>query len=159
MYNAIHTIARRVSSAALVSGFRRVRAPATLARMATRTSRLPITRLRFRGHAETLNALCRCLQEHPKQALTAAQLADFTDRPVCRCSSAAQRNARVVHHAAEDPDQQQRYRLTLRIEHKSAEEIAQFIQDQTRSETRIAAAFISAFVGLFVLFSVMSALY
>ena len=52
-----------------------------------------------------------------------------------------------------------RYRLTLRIEHKSPEDIARFIDNASRSETRIAAAFISAFVGLFVLFSVMSALY
>ncbi len=158
MYNAIHTIARRVSSAVLVSGFRRVRAPATLSPMATRTSRLPITRLRFRGHAETLNAICRCLQEHPKQALTAAQLADFTDRPFADVHQRLSETPELFTTLPKTPTSNQRYRLTLRIEHKSAEEIAQFIQDQTRSETRIAAAFISAFVGLFVLFSVMSAL-
>ena len=52
-----------------------------------------------------------------------------------------------------------RYRLTLRAERMSSEEIAKFIEDARLSETRIAVAFISAFVGLFVLFSVMSALY
>jgi hypothetical protein len=127
--------------------------------MATRTSRLPITRLRFRGHGETLNAICRCLQEHPKQALSAAQLADFTDRPFADVHQRLSETPELFTTLPKTPTSNRRYRLTLRIEHKSAEEIARFIQDQTRSETRIAAAFISAFVGLFVLFSVMSALY
>jgi hypothetical protein len=127
--------------------------------MASRSSRIPITRLRFRGHADTLNALCRCLQEHPKQALTAAQLADFTERPFADVHQRLSETPELFTTLPRTSTSNMRYRLTLRIEHKSTEEIAQFIQDQIRSETRIAAAFISAFVGLFVLFSVMSTIY
>ena len=158
MYNARHTIARRVSTerAAPVSLSARTRYSSP---MASRSSRIPITRLRFRGHADTLNALCRCLQEHPKQALTAAQLADFTERPFADVHQRLSETPELFTTLPRTSTSNMRYRLTLRIEHKSTEEIAQFIQDQIRSETRIAAAFISAFVGLFVLFSVMSTIY
>jgi hypothetical protein len=82
--------------------------------MATRTSRLPITRLRFRGHAETLNAICRCLQEHPKQALTAAQLADFTDRPFADVHQRLSETPELFTTLPKTPTSNQRYRLTLR---------------------------------------------
>jgi hypothetical protein len=158
MYNALHAIARRVSSQVYHPVSLHVRTRYST-HMASRSSRIPITRLRFRGHADTLNALCRCLQEHPKQALTAAQLADFTERPFADVHQRLSETPELFTTLPRTSTSNMRYRLTLRIEHKSTEEIAQFIQDQIRSETRIAAAFISAFVGLFVLFSVMSTIY
>jgi hypothetical protein len=128
-------------------------------RMASRPRRVPLTRLRFRGHADTLKALCQCLQDHPRQALTVADLCEFTERPFADVHQRLVETPELFTTLPKTSTTNTRYRLTLRIEHKSPEEIARFIDNASRSETRIAAAFISAFVGLFVLFSVMSALY
>ena len=127
--------------------------------MAKRPASIPITRLRFRGHADTLNALCRCLQEHPRQAMTAAQLSELTGRPFADVHQRLTETPELFTALPKTPTTNTRFRLTLRIEHTSPQGIVDFIENQRRSETRIAAAFISAFVGLFVLFSVMSALY
>ncbi len=127
--------------------------------MAKRPASIPITRLRFRGHADTLNALCKCLQEHPRQAMSAAELSELTGRPFTDVHQRLTETPELFTALPKTPTSNTRYRLTLRIEHKSTQEIANFIETQRRSETRIAVAFISAFVGLFVLFSVMSVLY
>jgi hypothetical protein len=127
--------------------------------MAKRPASIPITRLRFRGHADTLNALCKCLQEHPRQAMSAAELSELTGRPFADVHQRLTETPELFTALPKTPTTNTRYRLTLRIEHKSTQEIANFIETQRRSETRIAVAFISAFVGLFVLFSVMSVLY
>jgi hypothetical protein len=127
--------------------------------MAKRPASIPITRLRFRGHADTLNALCKCLQEHPRQAMSAAELSELTGRPFADVHQRLTETPELFTALPKTPTTNTRYRLTLRIEHKSTQEIANFIETQRRSETRIAVAFISAFVALFVLFSVMSVLY
>jgi hypothetical protein len=127
--------------------------------MAKRPASIPITRLRFRGHADTLNALCKCLQEHPRQAMSAAELSELTGRPFADVHQRLTETPELFTALPKTPTSNTRYRLTLRIEHKSTQEIANFIETQRRSETRIAVAFISAFVALFVLFSVMSVLY
>ncbi len=159
MYNAAHAFARRVSSNGR-AGDIAARAPTRYSYgMASRPARVPITRLRFRGHADTLNALCRCLQEHHRQAMTVAELCEFTGRPFADVHQRLSETPELFTKLPKTATTNTRYRLTLRIERQSPEEIARFIENASRSETRIAAAFISAFVGLFVLFSVMSMLY
>jgi hypothetical protein len=91
--------------------------------------------------------------------MTVAELSEFTRRPFADVHQRLVETPELFTTLPKTATTNTRYRLTLRIEHKSAEDIAHFIENASRSETRIAAAFISAFVGLFVLFSVMSALY
>ena len=40
----------------------------------------PSMRLRFRGHAASLNALVQAFRDHPKQELSASQLAEASNR-------------------------------------------------------------------------------
>jgi hypothetical protein len=124
-----------------------------------RPASVPITRLRFRGHADTLNALCQSFHDHPRQALTAADLVEFTGRPFADVHQRLRETPELFTTLPKTATTNTRYRLTLRVERMNAQEVARFIDNAQRSETRIAVAFISAFVALFVLFSVMSALY
>ncbi len=123
-----------------------------------RPAAIPITRLRFRGHADTLNALCRCFHERPREALTAADLADRTGRTFADVHRRLTETPELFSSLPKTQTSNTRYRLTLRAERMSNEEIAKFIEAARRSETRIAAAFISAFVSLLVLLGAMSVL-
>jgi hypothetical protein len=91
--------------------------------------------------------------------MSAAELSELTGRPFADVHQRLTETPELFTALPKTPTSNTRYRLTLRIEHKSTQEIANFIETQRRSETRIAVAFISAFVALFVLFSVMSVLY
>jgi tRNA U34 5-methylaminomethyl-2-thiouridine-forming methyltransferase MnmC len=124
-----------------------------------RSARVSITRLRFRGHTNTLNALCQAFHDHPHQAMTVAELAESTGRPFADVHQRLSETPELFTALPKTPTTNTRYRLTLRMERKTAEEIARFVDDAKRSETRIAAAFVGAFVALFVMLSVMSALY
>ncbi len=91
--------------------------------------------------------------------MTAADLADCTGRPFADVHQRLTEIPELFSTLPKTRTTNTRYRLTLRAERMSSDEIAKFIEEARRSETRIAVAFISAFAALFVLISVMSALY
>jgi len=123
-----------------------------------RPASIPITRFRFRGHADTLNALCQCFRDHGREALTAAQLAELTGRAFDDVYARLAQVPELFSQLPMKPKTNRQYLLTLRIERLSPDETAAFIATAVRSETRIAVAFAAAFVTLFVLLSVASAL-
>ena len=137
MYNARRVIARTV--ARCIDDFAARADPLLLPHGFPTTTR-PLTRLRFRGHADTLKALCQCLQDHPRQAMTVAELSEFTRRPFADVHQRLVETPELFTTLPKTATTNTRYRLTLRIEHKSAEDIAHFIENASRSETRIAAA-------------------
>ena len=123
-----------------------------------RPASISITQFRFRGHADTLNALCQCFRDRKRESLTAAQLADLTGRAFDDVHARLAQVPELFSQLPMKPKTDRRYLLTLRIERLSADDTAVFIETRVRSETRIAVAFAAAFIGLFVLLSVASAL-
>ena len=111
-----------------------------------RPANVPITRLRFRGHADTLNALCRCFHERPREPFTAADLAERIGRSFADVHQRLTETPELFSTLPKTATTNTRYRLTLRAERMSSEEIAKFIDDARLSETRIAVAFISNFI-------------
>jgi len=123
-----------------------------------RPSILSTTQFRFRGHADTLNALCQCFRDHKREALTAAQLADLTGRAFDDVHARLAQVPELFSQLPMKPKTNRHYLLTLRMERMSTDDTAAFIATRVRSETRIAVAFAAAFVALFVLLSVASTL-
>jgi len=158
MYSAMRAIARRVSSALFTRVSPRLHTRYS-SRMASRTSRLPITRMRFRGHAETLNAICRCLQEHPKQALTAIVLVEYTGLGFENVHQRLTETPELFIALPRKPDTTTRYRLTSPVERMDEAQTRDFIEKQTRSESRLATFVVSLIVAIAAIAGYLGAKY
>ena len=123
-----------------------------------RPASISITQFRFRGHADTLNALCQCFRDRKRESLTAAQLADLTGRAFDDVHARLAQVPELFSQLPMKPKTNRRYLLTLRIERLSAADTAAFIETQARSETLIAFAFAATFLALLALLSVLTAL-
>jgi hypothetical protein len=109
---------------------------------------LGIARLRFRRHENTLNAMWQAFNARPRQALTAAELADITALPIEDIHARLRQTPEMFLRLPPKPRTNTRYRLALRVEHLSADAVDAYIRSNARSEVRIRFAFVSAFVGL-----------
>src|SRR5512144_1573755 len=103
-----------------------------------RPGSVPITRLRFVGRGATLNKLCRAFHEHPKQALTAIVLTEYTGLAFENVHQRLTETPELFIALPRKPDTTTRYRLTSPIERMDEAQTRDFIEKQTRSESRLA---------------------
>jgi hypothetical protein len=125
-----------------------------------RPGSVPITRLRFRGRTGTLNALCRAFREHPRQALTANDLVDYTGlqfRDVYQRLTETPELFLMLRKKKVNTNA--RYRLRVAVERMSEEETRVFINEQTRAETRLAVGVVSAILVIGAVAGYLSAKY
>jgi hypothetical protein len=122
-----------------------------------RPGSVPITRLRFRGRANTLNALCRSFRDQPRQTFTAGELAARTGRDFRDVYQRLSETPELFFHMPKKAGGITRYRLASAVERMNDEETAAFIDAETRLETRNAIAVIAGIIALGVLAGVLSA--
>jgi len=103
-----------------------------------RPGSVPITRLRFVGRGAVLNTLCRAFREHPKQALTAIALAEYTGLAFENVHQRLTETPELFIALPRKPDTTTRYRLTSPVERMDDAQTHDFIGKQTRSESRLA---------------------
>lgn len=125
----------------------------------TRPGSVPITRLRFRGRSATLNRLCRAFREHPRQALTASVLAEYTGVPFRNVHQRLAETPELFLPLPKKRNTNTRYRLTGAVERMSDEETQAFIDGQTRAETRLAVGVVSAILAIATVAGYLSAKY
>jgi hypothetical protein len=113
-----------------------------------RPGSVPLTRLRFRGRASSLNALCRAFREHPRQAFTANALADLTGLPFRDVYQRLAETPELFLPLPKKPNTNTRYRLTGNVERMDEEATRVFIEAQIRTETRLAVGVVSAIVAI-----------
>jgi hypothetical protein len=106
--------------------------------------------MRFRGRAGTLNAMCGVFLEHPGVGLTPNEIASYGSLGFRDVHQRLQDTPELFIRLPKQPDRNVRYRLASSLASRSPEEIAEFIAEQTRIETRIARIVISAFVLIFL---------
>jgi len=124
-----------------------------------RPGSVPITRLRFRGRAATLNTLCRTFREHPRQALTASGLAEMTGIPYRDVHQRLSETPELFLALPKKPNTTTRYRLTGEVERMDEDEVRVFIEAQTRTETRLAIGVISGIIAIASIAGYLSAKY
>jgi len=121
-----------------------------------RPASVPITRLRFRGRAGTLNALVQVFRDHPKQSLTVAAAAEFSQREFRDVHERLSETPELFIHLKKKKGEPTRYRLISDVEKMTVEETKAFIDQQVRAETRLVAVVISIFMVLAILIGVLS---
>ena len=113
-----------------------------------RPGNVPITRLRFRGRGDVLNTLCREFRNHPRQALTAADLAEFTHLQFANVHERLTETPELFVTLPQKAKMNTRYRLTSAVERMNDDETRVFIDAQTRRETWLAIGAVSAILAI-----------
>lgn len=121
-----------------------------------RPASVPITRLRFRGRTETLNAICQVFREHPHVSLSATDVAEYAQRDFRDVHERLSETPELFVHLRKKRGESTRYRLTSDVEKMGVAETAAFIDEQVRVETRLVAVVVSIFTALAVLIGLLS---
>ena len=116
----------------------------------TRPGHVPITRMRFRGRGQTLNAMCTVFREHPGKGLTANEIAEHGGLHFRDVHQRLLDTPELFIRVPSQGDRNVRYRLSSAIASHSPEQVAAFIDEQTRIETRLVRIVVSTFVLIFV---------
>ncbi len=121
-----------------------------------RPASVPMTRLRFCGRGDTLKTLVNAFREHPKQALTASLLEEYTGLSFQNVYDRLKETPELFSVLPKRPDANTRYRLTLAVERMSAAETQAFIARHTRAEKQMFASVALIFLSLAVLIGYLS---
>jgi hypothetical protein len=121
-----------------------------------RPASVPITRLRFRGHTGTLNAVCTVFRQHPDESLTAASVAEFGELDFRDVYLRLTETPELFVHLRKKKGQPMRYRLTSVVAKMTSQETAAYIDEQVRVETRLVVIVVSVFMMLATLVGVLS---
>lgn len=121
-----------------------------------RPASVPITRLRFRGRAATLNAICQAFHDRPQQSLSASDVATATEIDFRNVHQRLAETPELFIHLRKKKGESTRYRLASNVERMSAAETASFIDEQERVETRLVAIVIGVFSVLALIIGLLS---
>jgi hypothetical protein len=124
-----------------------------------RPGSVPITRLRFVGRGATLNKLCRAFREHPKQSLTAIVLTEYTGLGFENVHQRLTETPELFIALPRKPDTTTRYRLTSPVERMDEAQTRDFIEKQTRSESRLATFVVSLILAIAAIAGYLGAKY
>lgn len=124
-----------------------------------RPGSVPITRLRFVGRGATLNKLCGAFREHPKQALTAIVLTEYTGLGFENVHQRLTETPELFIALPRKPDTTTRYRLTSPVERMDEAQTREFIDKQTRSEARLAMFVVSTILAIATIAGYLGAKY
>ena len=115
-------------------------------------SQYPSMRLRFRGHAASLNTLVQTFRDHPQQALGASQLAEYTGLPFTDVFERLRVTPELFSRLPRRPNRNTSYRLTRVVERMDAAATHAFINKKIRQDTQSAtiALLIGAAVAVVV---------
>jgi hypothetical protein len=121
-----------------------------------RPASVPITRLRFRGHTGTLNAVCNVFRQHPDESLTAASVAEIGELDFRDVYLRLSETPELFVHLRKKKGQPTRYRLTSVVTKMTVAETAVFIDQQVRIETRLVVIVVAVFMMLATLVGVLT---
>ena len=124
-----------------------------------RPGSVPITRLRFVGRGATLNKLCRAFREHPRQSLTAIVLTEYTGLGFENVHQRLTETPELFIALPKRPDTTTRYRLTGPVERMDEAQTREFIEKQTRSESRLAMFVVAMILAIATIAGYLGARY
>jgi hypothetical protein len=121
-----------------------------------RPAKVPITRLRFRGHTDTLNAICEVFRQHPNQSLTAARVAEIAELDFRDVFLRLSETPELFIRLRKKKGEQTRYRMISDVTKMTVEEQMTFVDEQVRIETRLVVIVVTVFFMLATLIGVLS---